>query len=67
MNINISIPKINFTNLRNNTLDGLIKICDKAKSKPPTDDELTAIIEEANLNDEQKLVVLNFLQRELKC
>jgi hypothetical protein len=58
-------PRVNLSVLRNNTLNGVIKVATAAKAKPPTDSELTAIIDKADLSTAQKLVVLNYLRNEI--
>jgi hypothetical protein len=60
----LALPKVSLRDLRNNTLDRVIKACDSAKRLPPTDEELISIVDDT-LDAEQKTVVLRFLQSEL--
>jgi len=58
------LPDIDLKTVRNNTLDRVIKVCDSAKSYPPTDEELIDIVRD-NLDAQQQGVILRFLQSEL--
>lgn len=56
---------LNLNELRNKALDTVIKVADKAKAKPVTVCKLTAMIDEADLSNTDKLEVLRYLQAQV--